>query len=153
MQGGQYLKLFEASQPVEVFTDASDYAVGGLIGQKDSKGVLSPVVFYSRKLQKAELNYSVTEKELLAIVAIAEAHRPYMTGKEVILRTDHRPLTWLQSQPVLSGRQVRWVIKLQEVNLKIEYLPRSVQSGCRLSFKKTGPLSKMQCLLCKDYRV
>jgi transposase InsO family protein len=108
---------------VVAFTDSSDYAIGGWIAQPQASGKLQPVVFWSRKLQKAELAYAIPEKELLALVSLVEAHRPYFSGKDVVIRTDHRPLIWLQNQPVLSARQVRWVIKLQELNLKIEYLP------------------------------
>lgn len=146
IQGDAVLALFDAEKPVEVFTDASDFAVGGWIGQKDDTGALTPIVFYSRKLKKAELNYSVTDKELLAIVTLADAHRPYLAGKQVLFLTDHRPLTWLQGQPVLSGRQARWVTKLQELNMHIEYLPGHLNTVA--GFLSRQPAVSPKCSIC-----
>ena len=124
IQSQPILRHFDPSKRTVVFTDASDYAIGGWIGQEvEDSTDIKPVVFWSRKLRKAELNYAIPEKELLAIVALTEAYRPYVSGTEVAVKTDHKPLIWLQKQPTLSPRQVRWITKLQELNLKIEYLP------------------------------
>ena len=146
IQKNPKLGFFDPKKRVEVYTDASDFAVGGWIGQPEEDGRLCPVVFWSRKLKKAELNYSVTEKELLAIVALAEAHRPYFTAQEVVLRTDHRPLIWLQSQPVLSGRQARWITRLQELPLKIEYIPGRYNQVA--DFLSRQPAVSPKCSVC-----
>lgn len=124
IQSQPILRHFDLSKRAVVFKDASDYAIGGWIGQEleDSTNI-KPVVFWSRKLRKAELNYAIPEKELLEIIALTEAHRPYVSGTEVVVKTDHKPLIWLQKQHTLSPRQARWITKLQELNLKIEYLP------------------------------
>ena len=55
-------------------------------------GKLKPIAYYSRKFNTAELNYTVTEKELLAIVSSCRHWRHYLYGTEFIVRTDHRPL-------------------------------------------------------------
>ena len=74
-------------------------------------------------MNEHELNYAVHEQELLALLSIVDAYSAYVSGEEVIARVDHRPLEWLQKQEHLSIRQVRWVQRLQEFNLKLEYLP------------------------------
>ncbi len=67
IQSGPVLSHFNPNKKTVVFTDASDFAIGGWIGQleyEDEESELKPVVFWSRKLQKAELNYAIPEKEL-----------------------------------------------------------------------------------------
>ena len=115
------LKHFDPDQQTFLYTDASNFAVGGWIGQETDKGI-QPIVFYSRKMNDHELKYPVHEQELLAIVTMIDHHGVYLS-QGAIIKSDHKPLVWLQSQPLFSSRQVRWVMKLQEFNLKIEYLP------------------------------
>ena len=72
-------------------TDASNYALGGILSQgKISQGL--PISYASRTLHGAELNYSTIEKELLAIVFCVNYFRPYLYGHKFVLVTDHRPL-------------------------------------------------------------
>jgi hypothetical protein len=94
------------------------------------------------------LNYAVPEKELLVIVALTDAHRPYFSGSNIVFKTDHKPLMWLQRQPILSPRQVRWVLKLQELNLKIEYLPGRLNSVADYLSRHTAVSPK--CSICSQ---
>ena len=105
-----------------VFTDASKYALGGWIGQRYEDGI-HPVVFCSRKLRPAELNYHTSEQELLALLYVLEKNAHYLRGIEFVINTDHESLKYLQSQEFLSRRQARWILVLQEFSMKIEYLP------------------------------
>ena len=104
LHGAPVLKHFDPYQQTFLYTDASNYAIGGWVGQKDENDEIKPIVYYSRKMNSHELNYPVHEKELLAIVVMIEHQAVYLTG-DVICKTDHKPLVWLQSQPLLSGRQ------------------------------------------------
>ena len=72
------LQMLDPQKPIIVETDASDYAMGAQIGQKDDNGKLHPVAFYSRKLTPAELNYDIYNKELLAIVASFDKWEHYL---------------------------------------------------------------------------
>jgi len=62
------LAHFDAAKPVIIKTDASDFAIGAVLSQRDNKNRLHPVAFHSRKFQPAEINYEIHDKELLAVV-------------------------------------------------------------------------------------
>ena len=62
------LAHYDISKPAVVETDASDYAIGAILSQRDESGILHPIAFDSRKFAPAELNYAIHDKELLAIV-------------------------------------------------------------------------------------
>lgn len=148
VQSQPCLRHFDPTKPTSVYTDSSDFAIGGWIGQPAEDHKIHPVVYWSRKLTKAELRYAIPEKELLALVALADAHRPYLSGSNVTLRTDHKPLVWLQSQPVLTPRQVRWVCKLQELNLNIEYIPGTLNTVA--DFLSRQPAVSPKCAICAN---
>jgi hypothetical protein len=94
--------------PYEVVTDASDLGLGAVLLQKGHH-----VAFESRKLNSAQLNYNVTEKEMLAVVHALRVWRCYLEGADFIVYTDHVSNTYLQTQPNLSRRQARWSEFLQ----------------------------------------
>ena len=108
--------------PYVVRTDASDYAVGGTLSQDHGKG-LQPIAFFSKKLSPAERNYPVHEQEQLAIMQALGAWRPYLHGAPFKVITDHQSLRYLHTQPNLSKRQVRWMEKMAEFDMEIEYQP------------------------------
>ena len=106
-------------------TDASDCAVGAVLSQQqDSDGAERPVAYWSHKLNKAEYSYSATEKELLAIVLACEHWAGYLEGSQfpILVRTDHQPLTWLNSRPVVTARLARWVVRLTGYDFRVEYV-------------------------------
>jgi hypothetical protein len=106
------------SLPFELMCDASDYAVGAVLGQRKDK--LPHVIYYgSRTLNDAQLNYSTTEKELLAVIFALEKFRSYLIGSKVVVYTDHAALKYLLSKKEAKPRLIRWVLLLQEFDLEI----------------------------------
>lgn len=102
--------------------DASHYAVGSCLYQLDEQQNVNVVAYYSRLLKGAELQYSVTEKETLAIIFFAlKKWRILVLGHDVTIVTDHKALVFLNSCRLLSSRLTRWSLYLQEFNLQIEY--------------------------------
>ena len=97
------LRTPDEKKPYEVVTDASDYGLGAVLLQEGH-----PIAFESRKLNSAELNYTVTEKEMLAVVHALRVWRCYLEGAEFTVFTDHVSNTFFQTQPSLSRRQARW---------------------------------------------
>ncbi|TDZ17375.1 Transposon Tf2-9 polyprotein [Colletotrichum orbiculare MAFF 240422] len=117
------LTIPDPDKPFEVETDASDYAIGGQLGQRDAKGVLHPCAFYSRKLSGPELNYQIHDKELMAIIEAFQEWRPQLSGTkyEVQVYTDHKNLAHFTTSKNLNKRQIRWSEFLSEFNFRIIY--------------------------------
>ncbi|CAL2239421.1 unnamed protein product [Prunus armeniaca] len=106
------------SLPFELMCDASDYAIGAVLGQRVNK--LPHVIYYaSRTLNDAQLNYSTTEKELLAVVFALEKFRSYRVGSKVIVYSDHAALRFLLTKKDAKPRLIRWILLLQEFDLEI----------------------------------
>ncbi|CAN6720978.1 unnamed protein product [Malus baccata var. baccata] len=106
------------STPFELMCDASDYAIGAVLGQRKSK--LPHVIYYaSRTLNDVQLNYSTTEKELLAVVFALDKFRSYLIGTKVIVFTDHVALKYLFTKKEAKPRLIRWMLLLQEFDIEI----------------------------------
>lgn len=101
--------------------DASRIGVGGVLYQTDEEGREHPIAFVSKKINKAQKNYTVTELECLAAIVCVNRFRPYIEGLPFRIITDHSSLKWLMSQRDLSGRLARWSLKLQRYDFQIEH--------------------------------
>uniref|UniRef100_A0A2N9EIZ4 Integrase catalytic domain-containing protein n=1 Tax=Fagus sylvatica TaxID=28930 RepID=A0A2N9EIZ4_FAGSY len=107
------------SLPFELMCDASDYAIGAVLGQrKDNK----PYVIYyaSRTLNCAQMNYTTTEKELLAIVFALDKFCAYLIGSPIVVFTDHAALKYLFTKKDAKARLIRWILLLREFSLTIK---------------------------------
>ena len=124
---GRILIPFDASKEIVVETDASDYAIGAVISQRDDTGRLRPVAMHSRKMTSAELNYEIHDKELLAIVDAFEEWRVYLEGSTypVKVLTDHKNLLYFTTTKKLNRRQTRWSETLAKYNFQISYVKGS----------------------------
>ena len=104
--------------PFEVMCDASNYAIGAILGQRVNK--LPHVIHYASKtLNDTQLNYSTTEKELLAVVFALEKFRPYLIGSKVLVFTDHAALKYILTKKDAKARLIQWILLLQEFDLEI----------------------------------
>ena len=107
------------SYPFELMCDASDYAIGAVLGQKREK-IFQVIYYASRTLNDAQLNYATTEKELLAIVFAFDKFRPYLIGNKVVVHTDHSAIKYLMTKKDAKPRLIRWVLLLQEFDVEIK---------------------------------
>jgi hypothetical protein len=106
------------SLPFEIMCDASDYAVGAVLGQtKDKKH--HAISYASKTLIGPQLNYATTEKELLAVVFAIDKFRSYLVGAKVIIYTDHAALKYLLTKKDAKPHLIRWILLLQEFDLEI----------------------------------
>ena len=105
--------------PFEVMCDASDLAIGAVLGQREDGR--PHVVYYARKtLNEALRNYTTTEKELLAVVYALDKFRAYLIGYDIVIFTDHSASKYLMTKKNAKARLIIWVLLLQEFNLKIK---------------------------------
>jgi transposase InsO family protein len=106
-------------------TDASGFAIAAVLSQKQADGGIRPVAYYSKKMGSAEVNYSVHDQELLAIVMAVDHWRCYLDGSPhpTMVLTDHKGLQWLNSKAELTGREARWVERLSDVDYEVQYVP------------------------------
>ena len=111
-----------------VTTDASNYALGAVLSQ-GPVGEDLHIAFASRSLNKAEINYSTIEKELVAIIFAVGHFRPYLYGSKFSFITDHRPLVWLHGLKDPVSRLARWRIKLSKFDYNILYIPGRMNSN------------------------
>ena len=116
------LAIADPNLPYTIHTDASDYALGGILLQQHGD-VWRPVAFHSRKLNTHEQNYGISDKEALAIVDCLRTWRQYVEGSKGIVITDHAALTHLRTQPSLNRRQARWVELLTNYDMELKYAP------------------------------
>ncbi|XP_070034580.1 uncharacterized protein [Nicotiana tomentosiformis] len=105
-------------QPFEIMCDAIDYAIGAILGQRKDK-IVHQMYYASRTLSGAQLNYTVTKKEMLVVVFAFDKFRSYLIGSKVIVYTDYSPLRYLITKKESKPHLIRWVILLQEFNLEI----------------------------------
>ncbi|CAM8907865.1 unnamed protein product [Rhodiola kirilowii] len=94
--------------PFELMCNASDYAIGAVLGQRVDKK-LHAIHYTSKVLNGAQMNYSTTEKELLAIVYAFHKFRPYLVGSKTTVFTDHAPIKYFLSKKDLKPRLIRWI--------------------------------------------
>ena len=108
------LQLIDPALPFTLQTDASAIGLGAVLLQphKQDPRKLAPVMYASRRLKSAELNYSTIEKEALSIYWAFHKFEAYIYGREFALMTDHRPLLFLSSADKLNPRLKRWAIYL-----------------------------------------
>ena len=105
--------------PFEIMCDASDYAIGAMLGQREDKKAF--VIYYASKtLDSAQANYTTTEKEFLAVVFTLEKFRSYIVGSPVTIFPDHAALKYLLSKQDTKPRLTWWILLCQEINLTIK---------------------------------
>ncbi|KAI4293446.1 hypothetical protein PAPHI01_2720, partial [Pancytospora philotis] len=119
--------------PFILITDASDEAIGAILAQKTNSGKEQMISAYSKALDATQKRYSVTDKELLAVVKAVDHYRHYLLGKQFTLKTDHKALAYLWEASNPTSRLLRWAMKLQEYNFQPEYIKGELNAADGLS--------------------
>ncbi|GKA47891.1 reverse transcriptase domain-containing protein [Tanacetum coccineum] len=105
-------------QPFEIMCDASDYAIGAVLGQRIEKH-FRPIHYASKTMTEAETNYTTTEKEMLAVVYAFEKFRSYLIMNKSVVYTDHSALKYLFNKKDAKARLLRWILLLQEFDFSV----------------------------------
>lgn len=111
------------TSPFVLQVDASHVGAGAALLQADDNGVERPVSFYSKKFNRHQLNYSVIEKEALALVWALKHFEVYIgSGASLIVYSDHNPLTFFRSMLCPNQRIMRWCLFLQGFHLDVRHI-------------------------------
>nr|GEZ21327.1 hypothetical protein [Tanacetum cinerariifolium] len=105
-------------QPFELMCDASDFAVGVVLGQRIEKH-FGPIHYPSKMMTEAEANYTTTEKEMLAVLYAFEKLCSYLIMNKSIVYIDHSALKYLFAKKDAKARLLRWILLLQEFDFKV----------------------------------
>ncbi|XP_073061712.1 uncharacterized protein [Primulina eburnea] len=111
--------VLDWKEPFELMCNASDYAVGVVLGQKRDKFFRS-IYYATRTMDTAQQNYKTTEKEMLAVVFAFDKFRPYLVGTTVIVFTDHAAIRYLFAKKDAEPRLIRWILLLQEFDFEVK---------------------------------
>ena len=115
------LRHYDPSLPLRLETDASDFAMAGILSQKHDQN-WHPMAYFSRGFSPAENNYPTYDKEMLAIVMSFKQWRHYLDGApEIEVWSDHENLKDFMAQTVINGRQARWLLFLAPYDFRIYY--------------------------------
>ena len=117
--GAPIMEKPDWNKEFEIMCDASDYAMGAVLGQRTDK-VFRAIYYANKTFNQAQENYSTTEKEMLAIVFACEKFRPYILGSHIIIHIDHAAIKYLMAKKEAKPRLIRWVLLLQEFDLEIK---------------------------------
>nr|XP_016453907.1 PREDICTED: uncharacterized protein LOC107778209 [Nicotiana tabacum] len=105
--------------PFDLMCDESDVAVGPILGQHIIK-VFHTVYYASKTMNSAQVDYTITEKEILVIVFTIEKFHPYLMGAKVIFHTDLAELCYLMSKKKSEDRLMGWILLLKEFDIDIQ---------------------------------
>ena len=117
------LTLPDMDKPFEIRTDASKYALGGVLFQRGKDNEEKPIAFASRVLSRTEQRYSTTEREMLAVYDWIRYWRPYVWGTKFKVYTDHSPLRGIKTKKDVTRRLTRMILNLQEYDFQLYYTP------------------------------
>ena len=118
------LQLPDPQKPYTLRTDAAKFGIAACVLQPNSEDtkMLHPIAYASRKLNKAEQNYSAVEQECLAIVWAIQKFQLYLYGTYFTLQTDNQPMLYLASAQQLNAKLMRWSLILQQYSFTVEHI-------------------------------
>src|SRR6202790_4062053 len=119
------LLMPDATKPFVIESDASKFATGAVLRQKDGNGDWHPCGFISHSLDATQRNYEIYDRELLGIVRALETWRHYLLGSPhpTTIFSDHKNLTYFRQVQKLNRRQARWSLFLSQFELNLVHVP------------------------------
>ncbi|KAK3001511.1 hypothetical protein RJ639_021358 [Escallonia herrerae] len=110
------LLLLDYTKPYEVHTDASDFAIGGVLMQEH------PIMYKNQKLNDMERRYNVQDKDMTWVMHYLRVRRHYLLGSKFLMNTDNVATSNFQTLKKFSPKQARWKTSLQNLTV-LEYKP------------------------------
>ena len=115
----------QPNKPYKLYTDACDYAIGGILVQEDAQGTERVVHYLSHQLSATQRKWAAIEKEAYAVVYSVKKLHPYLFGANTTVYTDHKPLRCLFTKQMNNTKVQRWGILLAAYGIRIEYIQGS----------------------------
>ena len=137
------LQLADVSRPFRVYTDASDTSIAAVLMQSKDDN-FHPVAYVSRKLTSAQKNYTIAERESLAVVFALRNWRLYLS-KHFDVFTDNQAVVYLRTKPHLSKREEIWVQFLAEFHFSVHLVPGKHNTADALTWQEV-PISQINNL-------
>jgi len=136
------LQYPDFSKEFVLITETSNQGVGAVLSQ-GTIGKDLPVAFASRSLNSVETHYTISEKELLAIVWATKYFRPYLYGRKFKIVSDHKLLVWVVNVKDPGSRLMRWRIQLAEYDYEIVH-KRGSQNTNADAMSRIGSVDRVQ---------
>ena len=115
------LCIIDWSKPFNIYTDASDYMVAGILSQTGEDGNEQPIAFFSKKLNDTQKAWSTIEKEAFAVLEALNRFRSWVFGYSIFIYSDHNPLSFLTESSFKSAKLLRWALALQNFDICFRY--------------------------------
>lgn len=118
------LRAPDFNAPFSIQVDASDHAVGAVLLQEGTTGVLHPVCYMSAKFKPHQRPYATIEKEALGLLMALEKFSVYVSNPKftVTVYSDHNPLQFVNKMKNKNQRLMRWALALQPYNIEIKHI-------------------------------
>ena len=117
----------DLDKKIRVEVDTLEYTIRGVLSIKCKDKNWRPVVFISKSLNKAERNYKIHNREMLAIIRCLDKWRHLLEGAQnkFEIWSDHKNLEYFMSSQKLNHRQARWTLYLSRFNFMLKHVPES----------------------------
>ena len=140
-----YPDYSDGAEPIELYTDASGYCMGGCLTQVQQLNgdcIRRVIGYVSKCFNSAERNYSTLERELAAIRYCVKAFKSFLYGMKFVIRTDHQPLVYLNRMKSIDSRIARTIEDLSDFDYEIQYTPGNRNEIADLMSRFPGTLEK-----------
>lgn len=120
------LAFYDLSRPTMISADSSQSGLGGVLLQQQPDKTWKPISYISRTLTESEKNYSNIEREALAVTWSCDKFKDYIIGKDILIETDHKPLTSILTTKDLNDltpRLLRLRLRLMRYSYTVRYTP------------------------------
>ena len=121
MTSAPLLHHIDNQKQITVTTDASTYAIGWVLSQPDEHGKLHPCIYGGKSLNKHQQRWSVSEREMFAVLEAIRQNNIYLIGQKFIVESDHIALSFLDKIKTSTGRLGRWSVLLSQYSFELRY--------------------------------